>query len=183
MISSSRDFEPQKSERLSHQPKSSAEPRFRFLFGIPSQLCFSILDIPFPRKLIIMAPVKDDFILTLDSDYSSASELDTPGPSTSKRTQPKKLTKKKKDVTALPGPADEVALDEGFKFDLGEGADLGGFDGMGGGINWKGDEVTGGKLVSAICVCLDVFHRFQASSLTMDKSLALPGDIATVKRR
>lgn len=107
-------------------------------------------------------PTKGDFILTLDSD----SETDTPQPiasSSKRKSLPTTTTAKSKSKASLPNPKaekaeaekEDIALDDDFAFDpSGFGIGKDGYAAGGGLMDgqdfWEGDEVKGGKAVSAV---------------------------------
>lgn len=89
-----------------------------------------------------------DFILTLDSDPEDYA----PGPS-SKRKQTKKANGNQTPSTAngdVEGAAEDIALDDGFTFDVGGGMTMNGRS-LQDGVDFWGaeeDEVKGGQAVS-----------------------------------
>lgn len=89
--------------------------------------------------------VMSDFILTLDSDEEDYA----PGPS-SKRKQTKKTNASQKVNGDADATAEEIALDDGFTFDVGGGVTMNGRNLQDGVDFWgaEADEVKGGQGVS-----------------------------------
>jgi hypothetical protein len=109
-----------------------------------------------------------DFILTLDSDEEDYA----PGPS-SKRKQTKKTNGSQKVNGDADATAEEIALDDGFEFDVGGGVTMNGRNLQDGVDFWgaEADEVKGGQGVSTSR--LIARYRILSSSPSLSRLMSM----------